>query len=149
MQLIPYEQFAKLRLRDFVPDDTAIGEAADWEWMGSRWHNEGIGFTSFSRHASTPDATGGVEISFSELPQDCIERLLSAIGLPVRPGMSISEVLSVLGSPRATRQFVADRHTYEFTAGTPQPYVVSCTVTDGEGLTYVTAVRPDLVNRDE
>jgi len=81
MKLISYEQFAKLRLRDFVPDSTAIGETSDWEWMGSVWHNEGIGFTSFSRHVSTTDETGGLEIYFSELPADCIQRVLTAIGL--------------------------------------------------------------------
>ncbi len=149
MELISYEQFAKLRLRDFVPDGAAIGETSDWEWMGSCWHNEGIGFTSFSRHASTPDDTGGLEISFPELSANCNHRLLCAIGLPLRPGMSTAEVLSVLGTPTGTHQFVPDRRTYEFTVGSAQPYVVGCTVVDTEGLIHVTVVRPDLLHRDE
>jgi hypothetical protein len=117
--------------------------------MGSHWHNEGIGFTSFSRHASTPDDTGGLEISFPELSADCNQRLLCAIGLPLRPGMSTAEVLSVLGKPIGTHQFVPDRRTYEFSVGSAQPYLVDCTVVDTVGLIHVTVVRPDLLHRDE
>src|SRR4051812_25354510 len=128
MQLIPYEHFAKLRLRDFVPESISIGEASGWEWMGSVWHNEGIGFTSFSRHVSTPDETGGLEISFAELPSDCIHRVLTTVGLPLRPGMSTPDVLSALGTPTRTHQFVPDRRTYEFAVGAAQPYIVGCTI---------------------
>jgi hypothetical protein len=149
MKLISYEQFAKLRLRDFVPESTAIGEVSGWEWMGSVWHNEGIGFTSFSRHASTPDETGGLELSFSELPPDCIHRVLTTVGIPLRRGMSTPDVLSVLGTPSGTYQFVPDRRTYEFTVGAAQPYFVGCTIVDTEGLIYVTVVRADLVSRNE
>ncbi len=148
MRLISYDQFAKLRLRDFVPDGAVITETSDWEWMGSYWLNEGIGFTSFSRHASAPDNTGGLEVSFQELSDDCSRRFLSAVGLPLRPGMSILEVLSVMGVPTSTHQFVPDRRTYEFTVGFPQPYVVGCTVVDTDGLVYITILRPDLLNRD-
>jgi hypothetical protein len=149
MPLISYDQFAKLRLRDFVPDGTAIAQVSDWEWMGSCWYNEGVGFTSFSRHVSTPDLTGGLEISFTELPDDSNQRLLSAIGLPLCPGMNTTDVLSVMGLPAETHQFVPDRRSYEFTAGDSQPYVVSCTVHESEGLIHVAVVRPDLLHRDE
>jgi hypothetical protein len=149
MNLISYEQFAKLRLRDFVSDSTAILETLDWEWMGSVWHNEGIGFTSFSRHVTTPDATGGLEISFSELSAECIQRVLTAIGLPLRTGMSAPDVVSALGTPTGTHQFVPDRRTYDFMVGLAQPYVVGCTVVDTDGLIHVTVVRPNLLSRDE
>lgn len=149
MKLITYNQFGTLRLRDFVPNGTAISEVSNWEWMGSCWHNEGIGFTSFSRHVNTPDQTGGLEISFAELSAEGSDRLMSAIGLALRPGMSASEVLSVMGEPTETHQFVPDRRSYEFAAGISQRYVVGCTFDDSEGLIYITVVRPDLLNRDE
>lgn len=149
MQLIDYNQFAVLRLRDFVPDGTAIGEVSGWEWMGSCWYNEGIGFTSFSRHISMPDQTGGLEISFSELSAERSQRLLSAIGLPLLPGMSASEVLSAMGQPAEERQFVPGRCLYEFRVGNYQPYVVDCTVDGTEGLIHVAVVRADLLNRVE
>lgn len=149
MQLISYDQFGKLRLRDFARNDAAIGEVSDWEWMGACWHNEGIGFTSFSRHVSTPDQTGGLEISFNELSADSSQLLLRTIGLPLRPGMSTTEVLSVMGSPADTHQYVSDRRSYEYSVGISEPYVVSCTVHDTEGLMYVTVIRSDLLNTDE
>jgi hypothetical protein len=149
MELISYEQFAKLRLRDFVPDRSAIRETPDWEWEGSFWFNESIGFTSFSRHVTTPDETGGLELSFSEMPAEFNQRLLSVIGLPVRRGMSHSEALSALGVPTRTHQFVRDRRSCEFTVGSDQPYVVGCTIQEIEGLIHVTIVRSDLVSRHE
>jgi hypothetical protein len=149
MNLISYEQFAKLRLRDFVPAGVPIEDTSGWEWEGSIWHNEGIGFTSFSRHISTPDETGGLEISFPELPSECIQRLFMAVGLPLRPGMSTADVQSVLGKPSKTYQFVPDRRTCEFIVGSAHSYIVGCTIDDLEGLIYVTVVRPDLVSRDE
>ncbi len=149
MQLISYDQFSKLRLRDFVAEGTPIGKVSVWEWMGSCWHNEGIGFTSFSRHVSTPDQTGGLEIAFTELSDNISQRLLNTIGLPLRPGMNTTDVLSVMGTPVETQQLAPDRRSYEFTAGVPQPYLVSCTVHDTDGLIHVSIVRPDLLNRDE
>ena len=149
MQLIDYNQFAILRLRDFLPDGAAVAEVFDWEWMGSCWYNESIGFTSFSRHLSMPDQTGGLEISFSELSEEGSQRLLNAIGLPLRPGMSAPEVLSVMGPPAETRQFVPGRRSHEFTLGISQPYFVGCTVDDKEGLIYLTVVLQELLDRDE
>jgi hypothetical protein len=149
MELISYEQFVTLRLRDFVPDPAAVGETADWEWMDSHWLNEGIGFTSFSRHVSTPDETGGLEISFPELPAEAIQRLLTRLGLPLHPGMSDDEVLSAMGEPTITHEFVPDSRTYDFTVGSSEPYLVGCTVQDTDGLIHVSVVRPDLISRPE
>ena len=149
MKLISYDQFARLRLRDFVADPAGIAESSHWEWMGSLWHNEGIGFTSFSRHVTTPDQTGGLEISFPELSAEASLRLLAAVGLPVQPGMSHEEVLSLLGEPVETHQFVPGRCSYDFVTGSSEPYLVGCTVDDRQGLTYVTIIRSDLLSRDE
>jgi hypothetical protein len=149
MELISYEQFGKLRLRDFIQDPAAVGETTDWEWMGSSWVNEGIGFTSFSRHASTPDETGGLELSFPELSSDTTQQILAFIGLPVHPGMRHDQVRSCFGEPITTHQFVRDRRTYDFTVGSAQPYIVRCTVQETDGLIHVSVVRPDLISRDE
>lgn len=146
MELISYEQFGRLRLRDFLPPGTDIEENTGWEWMGTDWFNEGIGFTSFSRHVNTPDQTGGLEINFEELPAENIEHLLNAIGLPLEPGMTAQEVLSALGEPRHTRGRASDRKNFEFHLGSAHPYEVSCTVmNDQEGLIYVSVVRQDLI----
>jgi hypothetical protein len=115
--------------------------------MGSFWVNEGIGFTSFSRHVSTPQETGGLEVSFPELPPNAIERLLGAIGLPFRPGMSHDEVLSACGNPERTHVFVAHRKTYDFAIGSRHAYHVSATIDDTEGLVYVVVIRKDVLSK--
>ncbi len=148
MELISYERFGKLRLGDFVPDPAAVAEATDWEWMGSMWLNEGIGFTSFSRHVSAPDETGGLEIFFEELPPEGAQRLLGAIGLPLRPGMNRDEVFAVLGEP-TKEPAVSERRTYEYAVGATETYAVGCTVDDAEGLVYLTVMRADLISREE
>src|ERR1044071_3940898 len=88
MEIIPYEQFARLRLNQLVPPDIKIAEANNWEWMGGIWVNEGIGFTSMSRYEDTPNETGGLEVDFSELPQDAARAIFAAIHLPLRRGRS-------------------------------------------------------------
>jgi hypothetical protein len=145
MELVPYENFAKLRLRDFAPANAEIGDVTDWEWQGGMWLNEGIGFTSFSRLAEMPDETGGLEISFSQLPAEANEKILRAIGLPLSAGMSVDQVFALLGSSDKTYSFVPDRKTFEFTVGDAQSYSVSCTVDDNDGLVYVTVVRGDVL----
>jgi len=149
MNLITYEQLAKLRLRDFVPDPDSVDENDDWEWMDLLWHNESVGFTNFCRHEDTPDETGGVEISFAELPAPINRRMLSELGLPLRPGMSSEEVLTALGEPVETYKFVRDRISYDFEVGPAKEYSVSCTVKDDEGLIHVSLIRSDLVAKGE
>jgi hypothetical protein len=147
MHLLSYDQFAKLRLRDFAPPNVAIGEASDWEWLGARWFNEGVGFTSFSRPLHAPEETGGLEVSFPAFPADSSQRLLVMIGLPLRPGMSASEVLTALGTPTATHLYVPDRHTYDFVLGSPDSYRIGCTITARDGLVHVSVVREDILSR--
>lgn len=149
MEIIPYEQFARLRLRDYADNPAEVAEESHWEWMGSRWHNEGIGFTSFSRHVSTPDDTGGIEVSFPELSAEANRRLLTAVGLPLQPGMSHDEVLALFGEPVETHQYVPGRCSYDFTVGSTEPYVVGCTVDDTKGLIHLTVIRADLMKDED
>ena len=151
MELIPYSQFAKLRLTQFVGKDVKVSESDGWEWMGGYWINEGAyGFTSFSREEDTPDEAGGLEMDFSELPKDSAQRILGAIRLPLLSGMKLEEVYAVLGEPVAKDTFgkyVHDRQTDEFKVGTEQPYYVSSTVHHESGLTYLAVVRGDVLKR--
>ena len=78
--------------------------------MGGFWTNEGIrGFTSVSRHEDTPGEAGGLEVDFRDLPEKGVLAIFAAINLPLRPAMTLQEVLSVLGEPERTHIFVADR----------------------------------------
>jgi len=147
MNLISYEQLAKLRLRDFVPDPDSVEENNDWEWMDLLWRNESVGFTNFCRHEDTPDETGGVEISFAELPTPVNRRILSELGLPLRPSMSREEVLTALGEPVETYKFARARISYDFAVGPAKEYLVSCTVQDEQGLIHVSLIRSDLLSK--
>ena len=147
MELISFEQFGKLRLKQFAPPEAEVFESGGYEWMGGFWINEGIGFTSMSRHEDTPEETGGLEVDFSELPESAVPAIFDATQLPLRRGMSFEEVRSVLGEPEKTHVFVADRKTYEFTVGSQQRYYVSATLDDADGLIYVEVIRKDVLSK--
>src|SRR5262245_2159450 len=147
MELISFEQFGKLRLKQFAQPEAEVVESAGYEWMGGFRINEGIGFTSMCRHEDTPEETGGLEVHFSELPESAVSAIFDAIQLPLRRGMSFEEVRSVLGEPQKTHVFVADRKTYDFTVGSQQRYYVSATLHDADGLTYVAVIRKDVLSK--
>ena len=147
MELISYEQFGKLRLKQFAPPEAEVFESDGYEWMGGFWINEGTGFTSMSRHEDTPEETGGLEVDLLEFPESAVSAIFEAIQLPLRRGMSFEEVRSVLGEPEKTHVFVADRKTYEFTVGSQQRYYVSATLDDADGLIYVEVIRKDVLSK--
>jgi len=150
MELIPYKQFGKLRLKQFAPP-AEILEAPDCEceWMGGYWKSESIAQTQthMERHEDTPKETGGLEVDFSDTPESAALAILDAIRLPLRHGMTLREVRSVLGVPETVDVFVADRKSYNFTIGTQYPYRVSATVHETDGLIFVTVIRKDVLRR--
>ncbi len=144
LDLIDYEGFAKLRFRDFFPELPDIAEVECWQWMGTTWRNEGVGFSSFSSHHTTPNETGGIELSLDDLPAAELARLLVTIGLPLHYGMRIDEIISELGEPSSDAGFVPDRRSYQFILGSVAKYVCYCTVLDDGGLIYLSIIRRDL-----
>lgn len=148
MELISYSEFAKLRMKQLAPAGAEIFETDGWEWMGGFWVNEGIrGFTSLSRHEDTPEEAGGLEIDFRDLSPSDVVTIFDRIHLPLRPGMKLEEVLSVLGEPEQIHTFAADRKTYDFTVGLRYPYHVSATIHDTHGLIWVSVIRKDVLSK--
>jgi len=147
MELIPYEDFSRLRMKQFAPAGIEVSEGDGYEWMGGFWIHEGIGFTGVARHEDTPDEAGGLAVDFRELPESATLAIFDAIHLPLRPGMTLEEVCSVLGEPEHTHVFVADRKSYDFTVGSHFPYHVSATVHDTHGLIYVVVIRKDVLSK--
>jgi hypothetical protein len=150
MELIPYNEFARLRMKQFAPAGTEVYEtdSCSWEWMGGLWLNEGIcGFTSLSRHEDCPDETGGLEVGFRDLSPSGVLAIFDAIHLPLRPGMTLEEVKSILGEPEQTHVFVADRKSHDFTVGSQYPYHVSATIQASDGLVHVTVIRKDVLSK--
>jgi hypothetical protein len=147
MELISYSEFSKLRLRKLVPAEMEVDETPNWEWMGGMWISEGIGFTSVCRLEKTPAETGGLEISFGELPDDVLTKVLKKLRLPVRPGMPFEELVSKFGRPVKTYTFVEDRKIHDFEVGKEFPYHVSGVIHETNGLIHVAMIRMDVLKR--
>ncbi len=149
VRLIPYREFANLRLTQFLVEhshlQSTVQSLTDWEFMGDMWAGEAISFTEFLLHESLPNELGSLSLEVATLPPQVSEAVFHALHLPLRAGMSAHEVQACLGNPSKTMSFVPGRLTYEFTVGSECPYYVSCTVSASEGLTYVVVIRNDIL----
>lgn len=149
MELISYNEFSRLRLRDFCRDKIAESDTPDWEWMGGQWYCDSVGFTWFGCLHDTPKETGGLEVDLGDLPERVWLRILDSLHLPLRAGMTFDMIASILGQPFEIGTFVENRKTYEFRVGSAYPYIVSCTVLDDGGLVFVSVIRQDVLSRIE
>jgi hypothetical protein len=145
VELIPYNEFARLRLALFYPDASELVPLENWEFMGSVWVGEADGFTEFLRPEEKPDELGSIEIDLSSIQEDIGAAILDKIHLPLQRGMLFEQVAQHLGPPESTDAFVSDRKTYNFTLGSISSYCISCTVHESEGLIHVTVIRRDLL----
>jgi hypothetical protein len=141
--MISHEQFGRLRLAQFLPDTELTG-LEDWEYDDRMWVGEALGFSEWLRPVEEPEVLRSLAINFPRFPASAVSRVLAAIDLPIRVGMNIDELRSLLGEPAETHRFADDRVSYEFRTAGPQPYKVSCTVLNEGGLSYlvVMAERP-------
>ena len=145
IELISYSRFGGLRLADFLSPEAEVVEFGDWEFMDDLWVGESVGgFTEFLRLAEDPDVVRSVALDFTTLPTESAAAILHAIGLPLAPGMSEPMVTALLGSPDFVEQFPAapDRRTLYFPCGAREPYRVSCTVHQADGLIYAVVMAP-------
>ena len=136
-----------MRLRALLPGDERLVEHDGFSWMGGQWIYEGVGFTWFGRLEDQPNITHGVEIAFDELSPELVSQLFDALGLPLYPGMQLEQISEVLGQLQTVERYVSDRATYNFRAGTPDSYQVSCTVHETAGLIHVSLIRSDTRRR--
>jgi hypothetical protein len=139
--MISHDRFGTLRLAQFLPD-AQITELRDWEFQEHIWIGEAIGFSEWLRLEDQPDVLRSLAIHFGELPNNTVKEVLGTIDLPIQGGMSFEELQTILGEPRETLQFVADRVTHEFLFQEPHPYKVSCTVLNEGGLVYLVVMVP-------
>lgn len=147
MELIPYKEFAQLRLKQFCSPDIELFESDGYEWMDGIWICESIGFTTVVRLRDMPDEAGGLDIDFSECPESAACAILRTVHLPLYSGMTFEAVHSVLGEPEQTEVFVSDRKSYDFAVGACYPYHISCTIHDLKGLIYLTVIRKDVLSK--
>lgn len=139
--MISHDRFGTLRLLHFLPD-AQIEELRDWEFMEHLWIGEAIGFSEWLRLDDEPDVLRSLAIDFGELPNSMVEEVLRTIDLPIQGGMTFDQLRTILGEPRETLRFVADRVTHEFLFQEQHPYRVSCTVLNGGGIVYLVVTVP-------
>lgn len=149
IELVPYSKFAKLRLEHFFPEGSPLLEELtlleNWEYLGGVWEGHAIGFSEFLYLESLPHELGSLALSAEELPPDVISAALSELGLPVASGMTVSDLEAICGKPDKKYHFTDDRVTYEYLLGQASRYVVSFTVLEVKGLTYITVAREDIL----
>lgn len=135
-RLITHREFFQLRLGQFFPASSIV-ELENWEFMNRLWVGEAIGFSEWLCPADKPETLKSLSLDFSVLPKVGYERVLSALGLELRPGMNAEVIEKILGAPCETFEFVPDRKSYEFQYGSEDEYTISCTVKNECGLSYL------------
>jgi hypothetical protein len=152
MELISFQDFGELRIRDFFPegsqlflDETgsttcAIGYAA----------TEGLAFTYFAWRANEPRKTAEIALDFrEECPHEVGRRILDAIRLPLSPGISLGEAQRVLGQPEYTDLTAEGQGVVRFVCGESCLYFVACVFVKDEGLTGINVFRKDYLQPPE
>ncbi|MDO3683160.1 hypothetical protein [Micromonospora sp. C28ISP2-4] len=134
---ISHDAFGELRLAHFLAMED-LEELRDWEYLGRRWVGEASGFTEWLRLESAPGVTRSVAIDLAALPEPAAQKMINALGLPLRAGLDQQDIIGVFGEPTDTERFVRDRVTLVFHVGAPDPYELSCTVHEEHGLIHLT-----------
>jgi hypothetical protein len=138
INLLPHDQFGRLRLADFASAEVEITEVEDWEYLDRMWIGEVIGFTEWLRPVEKPDVLGSLSLDLLDLPQEMSQRIFDALRLPLSRGMKYDQVKSVLGEPVGADQFISSQTTYDFHCGSKWQYEIGCTIRDENGLSYLT-----------
>ena len=138
MELLPYDEFGRLRLAQFVTDPSEIVELEDWEYADCLWVGEAIGFTEWLRYEDETDVLGCISLDLEALPTEIGQNILRRLNLPLIKGMNYERVVALLGEPRNVLIFVNSQKTFEFDIGTVAEYQVDCTIHQDSGLKYIT-----------
>lgn len=129
MDLISYEQFAQLRLRDFFGPDISIHvEESGVQTVCGLGGCEEVGFTSFAWPQTEPHSVGGIDLMFTdgECTPEIAKAILRRVGLPLNPGMRKDEVANVLGTGHLVNEYPSGVVFIRFLCGEKWPYYVGC-----------------------
>ncbi|MEU5946931.1 hypothetical protein ABZ793_15390 [Micromonospora sp. NPDC047465] len=134
---ISHDAFGRLRLADFIAAEH-LEQLHGWEYLDRCWVGEASDFTEWLRLESAPGVTRSVAIDLVALPESTVQSMIGMLQLPLRAGQGQEEITGVLGEPIGTRSFVRDRVTLIFRIGAAEPYELSCTIHEEQGLIYLT-----------
>lgn len=135
--MLAFDQFARLRLRSFLPATAVVDDLAEWEFIDERWVGEGVGFTQFLRLEEEPDTLRSVSLDLEDLSDSVAQAVFHRLDLPLRLGVGLAETIHRLGLPVDTATVGAET-TLGFAVDADVPYEVSCIFDPEEGLIFVT-----------
>ena len=128
IQIVPYEEFGRLHLRSFCPNDNLYSEYVVENSQGHfiTEHIHGVNFTRWSKR---PDDLAVIVIEpdrweSSGWASNVAPSILSAIGLRLEAGLSLEETTSRFGTPPRWRS--KDGRNVMFHIGGNSPYEVQC-----------------------
>lgn len=152
MNLIPYAELARLRLRDFIGDVGGIWvEESGMQIVVGLGGFERIGETSFGWRQGEPYQTAEVTLDLaptSTFPSDSAKRVIEMLKLPVHKGMTGPELVRALGEPQVDQK-TGSRRFLRFVCGEKERYFVGCGVDDQHGLVHLFLARKDYCDEDE
>ena len=137
--MIEKTAFESLRMRQFVAGD--IVSLEDWEFSERIWVGEAIEFSEWLRPNDDRDRLGALSLDLTTFP--AADAVLKTLQLPLKHGQSRSDVQDLLGMPTNMTTWAPDRIEAEFKYPDDDPYCISCTFTDSDGLIYLTIMLPE------
>jgi hypothetical protein len=146
-ELLPYEEFGDLRMRDFWPSSAEIFQETGVECCIGYGNGEGVGFCHFLWPSRQPGRVAEIRLEAfgpDDCPEYVAEDLFRVLHLPIRPGMAQVDVRAALGRPLYESNPVDDVMVDHFRCGNRWPFRVICTFRTADGLVSVLIVRADL-----
>jgi len=156
MELLPYEEFSALRLKQFLPPDAEIGDfQCDRQVWQCEYHDDFGELTRFCFADNPPTTLSGIDTELGEgaLPVEVGDAILRALRLPVDTRATRDELIAKFSKleycssddetiPPKGRD--KEHDFLRFVVGSEWPYRVAFTVRlDGGGLTRFWIARMD------
>jgi hypothetical protein len=147
MDLLPYREFARLRLNQFPSGGNEVCEDDGTEWMEGLWITEYLGPNAcvIARSRETPKESGAMKVDFQYAPTETADKMLSTIRLPLKPRMTPQDVESLVGKSDRSYSYDEERKSFDFTVGSKEKYLVRCFFFAANGLISVHVFRKDIL----
>ena len=163
MELLSYEEFSSLRLKQFLPPDAEIDDyQCDRQVWQCEYHDAFGESTIFCFADNPPTTLSGIDTGLGEagLPLEVGDAVLRTLRLPVDTHATRDELIAKFGKPNycssedetiPLRGRDKEHDFLRFVVGSKWPYRVAFTVRlDGGGLTRFWIARKDFwVDEDE
>lgn len=150
MELISYDEFRGLRLRQFCAPKTKVERlGSDGEYMGRTWSGEGIRGVDFLWPGKAGPNLACILLALQPrfCPAEVEQAILAALYLPLKRGMTSAQVRRVLGAP-ALRHAGSDWETVKFRCGRKWRYLIMADFGTDSGLRNLDIARMDALPDD-